>query len=269
MSNILDRIVADKRIEVDEAVTREPLEAIQRRAMDADPPRDFRAAVTTPSDRGIHLIAEIKRRSPSAGLIREDLDPAAIARVYHGAGASAISVLTDERYFDGRLEYIRQVRAAVPLPVLRKDFVVDPYQVWQARAADADAILLIAEVLDPKQVAEMAALAQQLMMTALVEAYHADNLRKVLAALGQPLPGNVLIGINNRDLTAQKTDIATTAKLAALLDDKSVLVSESGIHTREDVVTIQRAGARAMLVGETIMAADDMAAKIRQLYGEQ
>lgn len=139
MGNILDKIVADKRIEVQQTKQHAPLADLQARARATDPPRNFRHAVTTPTPAGIHLIAEIKRRSPSAGLIREDFDPTAIARVYHHAGASAISVLTDGKYFDGKLDYIAQVRSAVPLPVLRKDFMVDEYQIWEARAAGADA----------------------------------------------------------------------------------------------------------------------------------
>ncbi len=267
MGTILDEIVAHKRKEVAAARQRVPLETVQRRAEAAPSPRDFRSAVTGPSPCGIHLIAEIKRRSPSAGLIRDDFDPAAIARVYASAGASAISVLTDERYFDGRLEYVAQVRSAVALPVLRKDFVVDAYQVWEARAAGADAILLIAEVLEIKDIVEYARLAGALGMSVLIEAYNAELLSAVVAALGRPLPPHVLLGINNRDLTVQRTDIATTARLAALLEDTSALVSESGIKTRADVEFVRQAGAQAILVGETIMAADDMAAKIAELLG--
>lgn len=267
MENILDRIVADKRAELERTIRQTPLEELRRRAARMEQPRDFVAAVTRPTSPGIHLIAEIKRRSPSAGVIRADFDPAAIARVYHAAGASAISVLTDERYFDGRLEYVRQVRAAVPLPILRKDFVIDAYQVWEARAAGADAVLLIAEVLDETRISAYARLAGDLGMAALVEAYRAERLESVVAALGAPLPANVLLGVNNRDLTVQRTDLATTGRLAGRLPDTSRLVSESGIRTRADVLLVQQAGARAVLVGEAIMSAPDMAGKIRELLG--
>ncbi|MCB9850077.1 MAG: indole-3-glycerol phosphate synthase TrpC [Phycisphaerales bacterium] len=267
VGNILDRIVADKREEVAAAKVAVPLDDVRRRAHDADAPRDFFAALAAPAPAGIHLIAEIKRRSPSAGLIRADFDPVAIARTYASAGASAISVLTDAKYFDGQLGYIAEVRDAVSLPVLRKDFVVDAYQIWEARAAGADAVLLIAEVLGAKGVAELTPVITNLGMTALIEAYDPDLFRSVVDTLGEPLPQRVLLGINNRDLTVQRTDLATTERLAKLLADTSRLVTESGIHTRADVERVQAAGAQAMLVGESIMCAPDMAARIRELLG--
>ena len=267
MGNILDQIVADKRNEVIETKKRLPIETIQNQAETVEPPRNFHAAITRKTDIGINLIAEIKRKSPSAGLIREDFNPPAIARIYKEAGASAISVLTDTPYFDGKLEYIAQVKNAVDLPVLRKDFIVDPYQLWEAKAAGADAVLLISEVLGPEGVREYAEICAYLKLTALIEAYQPELLQAVLKVLGTPLPSNVLIGINNRDLTIQKTDISTTKRLAETMADTSVLVSESGIKTREDVQYVQQAGARAILVGETIMAAPDMAQKIKELLG--
>jgi len=267
VGNILDQIVADKRRELAVAMRAQPIEAVRAAALSADPPRDFFAAVTAPCPAGIHLIAEIKRRSPSAGVIRADFDPVRIARDYHRAGASAISVLTDVKYFDGRLEYVGQVRAAVPLPVLRKDFIVDPYQIWEARSAGADAVLLILEVLGAERVAEFLPVGLQLGMTVLVEAHQPDLLRGLLAALGNPLPPRLLIGVNNRDLAVQKTDLETTRRLAALLPDTSRLVTESGIHTRVDVEFVREAGAGAMLVGEAIMACPDIPGKIRELLG--
>lgn len=267
MGNILDRIVADKRKEVAEAMAADPLEAIRARALAADAPRDFCAAVTGPAPAGIHLIAEIKRRSPSAGLIRPDFDPVAIARAYHAGGASAVSVLTDAKYFDGRLEYIGAVRNAVPLPVLRKDFVVDAYQIWQARSAGADAVLLILEVLGADGVVSLLPLVHELGMTALIEAHAADLLSALLTRLDNRIPPQTLIGINNRDLGIQKTDLRTTERLARLLPDTKRLVTESGIHTRADVEYVQSLGAAAMLVGETIMSAKDMRAKIAELLG--
>jgi indole-3-glycerol phosphate synthase len=267
VGNILDQIVADKRAEVARAKVARPLDEIMRSAEAVPAPRDFFAAITAPPPAGIHLIAEIKRKSPSAGLIRPDFDPITIARTYTSAGASAISVLTDEKYFDGRLAYLTQVRDTVPLPVLRKDFIVDAYQVWEARAAGADAVLLIAEVLGGAGIRELWPVIDQLGMSALVEAYQPTLLAETLQALGAPLPAGVLIGINNRDLTVQRTDLATTERLAPTIPDRKRLVTESGIHTRADVVRVQAAGAQAMLVGESIMKSDDITARIAELLG--
>ena len=267
MGNILDQIVADKRIELDAAKLRTPLEELIQQAQKMPPPLDFYGAVTKESPAKINLIAEIKRKSPSAGLIRKDFCPSEIARIYEEAGASAISVLTDEKHFDGRLEYIAEVKNSCSLPVLRKDFILEPYQVWEARAAGADAVLLISEIHSASAILELTSLCAELGMTALVEAFQPDLLIQVLNAFGTPLPNNLLIGINNRDLTVQKTDIRTTARLAECVGDTHVLVSESGLKTREDVTFVMNAGARAILVGETIMASPDIAAKIHELLG--
>jgi indole-3-glycerol phosphate synthase len=267
VGNILDKIVADKRRQVREAKKEVPERDVLYFSLASPPPRDFFSAVTGPTPYGIHLIAEIKQRSPSAGVIREDFDPPAIARIYHEAGASAISVLTDGPYFGGRLEYLHMVRKAAPLPILRKDFILDAYQVHEARAAGADAVLFIAEVLGPKDCVQLAYLCTELGMTALVEAYRPELLDTIYSGFGRRWPSHVLVGINNRDLTVQKTDLTTTQRVASQIADTSVLVSESGIRTRADVEFVQKAGARAMLVGEAIMAADDMAGKIRELLG--
>ncbi|UCG16837.1 MAG: indole-3-glycerol phosphate synthase TrpC [Phycisphaerales bacterium] len=262
---ILDRIVETKQKELAELRQRVPEEELIARARDAEPPRDFHAAIRADPPRGIHLIAEIKRASPSAGLIREDFDPVAIARAYHRAGASALSVLTDETYFQGHLSHVPQARQAAPLPVLRKDFTLDTYHVYQARAAGADAILLIAEVLATDEIVALLQLADSLGMTTLVESHNANLLLAVYAAVRAANPKRYLLGINNRDLARQVTDVGTTVRLAELLDDTSRLVAESGIQTREDVLRVQRAGAAAMLVGESLMAADDIAAKAAEL----
>ena len=267
MNNILKQIVADKRIEVERQKSQTPYADVVAAAQSAHPPRDIKAALTSPAPAGIHLIAEIKRKSPSAGVIRESFDPARIAEVYQSAGASAISILTDEKYFDGKLEYIAQVRSVVDLPLLRKDFTIDAYQIAQARAAGADAILLIAEVLSPKEIAEFASIAADFGLSALIEAHNEKELQGVLDAFEAGFPTNAIIGINNRDLTIQKTDVATTARLAKMLDASMTIVSESGIHTRDDVVQVQQAGAKAILVGESILRADDMSAKITELLG--
>ncbi len=267
MNNILQQIIADKRIEVDRQMSETPLADIVAMARDAESPRDFKSALTIPAPAGIHLIAEIKRKSPSAGIIRDSFEPARIAEVYQQAGASAISILTDEKYFDGRLEYIAQVRDASTLPLLRKDFIVDAYQIAQARAASADAILLIAEVLKPRAIAEFAAMAADFGLSTLIEAHNEAELQGVIDVFGASFPANVIIGINNRDLTVQRTDIATTVRLAKMLDGSTTIVSESGIHTRDDVVNMKQAGANAILVGESILKAEDMNAKIRELLG--
>ena len=211
------------------------------------------------------MIAEIKKKSPSAGLIRPDFDPADIAGIYHRHGASGLSVLTDEPYFDGRLEYIARVKAAVPLPVLRKDFMIDPYQIHEARAFGADAILLIGEVLPPARLADMLDLAGQLDLTALIEVHSPDTLAGVLEAVDFTIPRRVLLGINNRDLNIQKTDLATTGRLAPQVPASIPLVSESGIKTHADVQQLIALGARAMLVGETLMKAPDIAAAVDEL----
>lgn len=265
MGTILDRIIETKREEVARRLNERPLADVQAAARDAAPPRDFYATLAGTTPRAIHVIAEIKKKSPSAGLIRPDFDPVAIARTYHAHGASALSVLTDEPYFDGRLAYIRQVRSAVPLPVLRKDFMIDPYQVFEARAADADAILLIGEVLDGGRIRDMAGLACDLGMTTLIEVHEEESLHKTLAAI--PLPGHrrILLGINNRNLKIQQTDLATTERLARMVPPGTIMVSESGVKTPADVRRLAAAGAQALLVGETLMRAQDIGPALDEL----
>ncbi len=265
MSTILDRIVETKRAEVAAARAVRPLEEVRAAAADTPRPRNFYAALSAPAPRGVHLIAEIKRASPSAGLIREDFDPVAIARTYHAAGASALSVLTDRTYFQGELDFVRRVREAVPLPVLRKDFIVDAYQVFESRAAGADAILLIGEVLSPQQVMDLLILATELNLTTLVEVHDADTLLKLRSVIGFPHGRYSLLGINNRDLRTQTIDLGTFTRLAEMAEPGTLLVAESGIQSRDDVQRLVRAGADALLIGETLMRAPDIAAKIREL----
>ena len=265
METILDRIVQTKRKEVARTRAAVPLEQLINQCRSAEPPRDFYAALAAPARNGVHLIAEVKKASPSAGVIREDFDPVVIARLYHQAGASAISVLTDETYFQGKLEYLARIKAAVPLPVLRKDFVIDEYQVYEARRHAADAVLLIAEVLGVDAVANLADLADQLGMTALIEVHSPTLLKDLTAKVDFNPPRRRLLGINNRDLTVQQTDVSTTARLAAMLENPPLLVSESGIKTRADVDQVVRHGAGAILVGETLLRADDIVAAIREL----
>jgi indole-3-glycerol phosphate synthase len=218
--------------------------------------------------RALNLIAEVKKASPSAGVIREDFDPVAIARMYADAGADALSVLTDEQYFQGHLSYLKQIRAEVALPVLRKDFIIDEYQVYESRAAGADAILLIAECLETGKLIDLQILATELNMTCLIEVHDMENLIRVRdRVVGFPHRSYSLIGINNRDLRTFKTDLGTTLRLAELVENRDVLVSESGIHSPLDVDKLAAAGVSAILVGESLMRSDDITAKIHQLLG--
>lgn len=267
MGNILDEIVAAKRQEVGRARLARPLEEVRSGVRDLPGPRDFLGALTGTPSHGIHVIAEIKRKSPSAGLIRPDFDPVAIARIYHANQASCLSVLTDEPYFDGRLAYIEQVKAAAPIPVLRKDFMVDEYQIYESRAAGADCVLLIGEVLPPPQLSDMLDLAYELGLTSLIEVHEADTLAGLIAAIGFPNSKRSLLGINNRNLKVQKTDLATTEQLAGMAGPGTIVVSESGIKTRADVDRLIAAGAKALLIGETFMNSQDIGAKMREILG--
>jgi indole-3-glycerol phosphate synthase len=261
-TTILDTILAHKRQEVAERRSQVPLEALKARAAGCAPPRDFAGALRRPNRPKIGLIAEVKKASPSAGIIRADFDPVRIARTYDESGADCLSVLTDERFFQGHEDYLRAIRAAVPLPLLRKDFIVDPYQIWEARALGADAVLLIAAALTPSQVAEWQAAAQDLGMAALVEVHKADEMGVALSS------GASLIGINSRDLKTFVTDLATVETLASGVPDGGVLlVAESGLKTPADVARVASAGAKAILVGETLMRAADIGHAVTRLLG--
>jgi len=265
--NILARILKTKRKEVAELRCSFDLSQLKAVAEQAPRPRNFFAAVTAKGRRMLNLIAEVKKASPSAGVIRPDFDPVAIARCYAQGGANAISVLTDEKYFQGSLDYLRAVRNEVDIPVLRKDFVIDPYQVYESRAAGADAILLIAAAMPVGTLRDLMLLAAELGMTSLVEVHNADELLAVLPAISLPDGSDSLLGINNRDLTTFKTDISTTVGLSELAGDGVSVVSESGIKTRRDVERLQAAGVCGILVGETLMRSDDMGLAIEQLLG--
>lgn len=264
---ILDRIVETKRREVADAKSRAPLPALREVIDRLPPPRDFYSAVSGGGAGEVRLIAEIKKASPSAGLIVSDFDPARIARTYRDHGASAISVLTDESYFQGQLSFIADVKDAVDLPVLRKDFLIDEYQVYEARAAGADAVLLIAECLGDEHLTALFRVACDLKMTALVEVHEESNLTRVLSALGSPKDGRYLLGINNRDLALQRTDLGVMKRLSAALPSGTRFVGESGIGSRGDVLTAGDAGACAVLVGEAILRAPDIGAKVEELCG--
>lgn len=257
MSTILDEIVAAKRREVAARRAERPRTDLERQLATAPPVRDFRAALERGT--GIGIIAEVKKASPSAGVLCADFDAVAIARAYERGGTDAISVLTDEPYFHGRLAYLTAVRSAVRPPVLRKDFIIDAYQVVEARVAGADAVLLIAEVLDER---ELPALVEEIHahgMQALVELHDRANLPRVLAS------GATLIGINNRDLRTFATRLEHTLELAAAVPADRCLVSESGIRSAADLVRLRSVGVKAVLVGETLMRAPDPAAALRAL----
>jgi len=259
---MLDRILERKVQEVVERAGRVGIREMSRRAEAAPPPRDFLGALRARIGRGEPaVIAEIKKASPSKGVLREDLDPAAVAADYERGGAAALSVLTDRDFFQGSERNLELARAACSLPVLRKDFIIDPYQVYEARAIGADCILLIVAALGDAMLRELAGLAGHLGMDALVEVHDAEELERALA-LEVPL-----IGINNRDLRTFRTDIATTLELAPRVPDDRLVVTESGIHTREDVARLREAGIHAFLVGEAFMRADDPGARLAELFG--
>ena len=267
MANILDKIIADKKAEVRSRQSQTSLDTLKEQIRSLSRCRNFYKAVTKPNSRGINVIAEVKKASPSAGIIREDFDPIAIARTYKKCGADAISVLTDEKYFQGRLEYINQIRQAVDLPVLRKDFIIDLWQVYESRAAGADAILLIAEALKPGKLMDMMIAAAELTLTVLLEVHCADTLLAVRSLVGFPKKGYSVLGINNRNLTTMQVDLNTTSRLAELIDNKNELVAESGIKTRADVEKLRFLGVKAVLLGQTLCENPNIEEKFIELFG--
>jgi indole-3-glycerol phosphate synthase len=262
-SNILDRIVAAKREEVARLLPQAG--KLKQLAVDRNDYRDFASALRR--EDGVALIAEVKKASPSAGMIRPDFDPIDIARQYEVAGADALSVLTDEEFFQGRIEYLQLIRDAVRLPLLRKDFIIDTLQVYEAAASGADAVLLIAAILDDAQLRDYRGLAEHLRMAALVEVHNAIELNRALAA------GAAIVGINNRNLKTFEVSLSTTVKLASSLRrgmcSDRIVVAESGIDDRRDVENVARAGVNAILVGESLMRSQDIAAKVKELLGHE
>lgn len=267
MANILDKIIADKKAEVELGKSQVSLEQLKEQVRSLPKCRNFYKAVTKPNNRGINVIAEVKKASPSAGLIREDFDPVAIARTYKKCGADAISVLTDEKYFQGRLEYVKQISKAVDLPILRKDFIIDPWQVYESRAACADAILLIADALKPGELIDLMIIAAELTLTVLLEIHGADTLLNVRSLIGFPKKGYSVLGINNRNLTTMEVDLNTVSRLAELVDNKNELVAESGIKTRADVEKLKSTGVRAVLIGQVLCENADIEEKFTELFG--
>ncbi len=262
-SNILETIVAQKLLEVARLPQSSVTAAELRAAMQhRDERRDFLEALKQPRSSKMALIAEVKKASPSAGVIRKDFDPVAIAREYEGAGATSLSVLTDEKFFQGSLQFLKAIRQAVKLPLLRKDFIIDERQLLEAIEWGADAILLIVAILNDAQLTRLHGWATEAGLSVLVEVHDEAELERALAA------GARLVGVNNRDLKTFKVDLATTERVATRLrsqPDRPLLVAESGIHTRADVERLARCGAQAILVGESLIRETDISAKVRHL----
>lgn len=258
---ILDTIIAHKHTEVRERMADVSAAQLNARVASAPPPRDFVVALQTPQTGLVTLIAEIKKASPSAGITRENFDPVAIAKAYEAAGASCLSVLTDEKFFQGHDDHLKAVREAVGLPLIRKDFIINDWQIYESRHIGADAVLLIVAALSPSQVADFQEIAHELGMAALVEVHTEAEMEVALAANAK------LIGINCRDLNTFVTDLGTVERLAAMVPDGVTLVAESGLKTPADVRRVADAGAQAILVGETLMRAPNIEAATRALLG--
>ncbi len=256
---ILNEIYKYKLIEVYENKRRIPLNVIKENIKKASTTRSLSAALK--SDVNISIVAEIKKASPSIGILRDNFKPIKIARIYEANGAAAISVLTDEKFFQGSLSYLTMVRNTVRLPVLRKDFIVDPYQIYEAREAGADAILLIAAFFSKEELQDFMLLASELGMDCLVEVHSEKELKTVLQTNAS------IIGINNRDLKTFKTDLETTLRLRPLIPSEKIVVSESGIKSRKDIEKLLENGVNAVLVGETLMKSNNIPKKLHELLG--
>ncbi|MBI2156781.1 MAG: indole-3-glycerol phosphate synthase TrpC [Candidatus Rokubacteria bacterium] len=256
--SILDEIVQNTRAELPRRRAARPRAALEEACRALGAPRDFEGALRPPPG-GVALVAEVKQASPSRGLLVPDFDPVALARTYAAHGAAAVSVLTDARYFRGSLEHLHAVRAAVGVPLLRKDFTLDEYHLWEARAAGADAVLLIVAVLEGALLGDLLAAAKGLGLAALVECHTAAELDRALAA------GSRVVGLNNRDLTTFETRVETTLALLPLIPPGPIVVSESGFSTAADVRRVVAAGVHAVLVGEALVSAADVGAKVREL----
>jgi indole-3-glycerol phosphate synthase len=253
---MLDKIIADKKEEVRQQKKAVSVSALQALVAQRTKTQDFAAAL---KGSGVSLIAEVKKASPSRGVLRPDFDPTALARTYADNGASAISVLTEERYFQGNIEHLAGIRQEIDIPLLRKDFIFDPYQIYESRAYGADALLLIAAILGRGQLDELLTLSHKLGLNCLVEVHNESEVEKVLHS------GAQIIGINNRDLKTFKVDIGTTPRLRALIPPDKLVVSESGISRRRHIEDLKRWGVNAALVGEALLTAGNVAAKVRGL----
>jgi indole-3-glycerol phosphate synthase len=261
--DILNKILARKKEEIIDRSAHISLQEIRKRAEAEVSSRGFVRALQQRIDLGKSaVIAEIKKASPSKGVLREDFDPVAIAKSYEQGGAACLSVLTDMDYFQGADEYLLQARQACALPVLRKDFTIDPYQVYEARALGADCILLIVSALEDEQLSDLLQLASSLKMDALVEVHDASEMQRALATPA------ALIGVNNRNLRTFETSLDTTLKMLSDFPDDRLLVTESGIHTRDDVIHMREQGVQAFLVGEAFMKADEPGKKLAELFAD-
>ena len=256
---VLDEIVANKRVELQRLHEDRPQAELEAACRGLAPARDFEAALRPPAPGGVRLIAEVKKASPSKGTLNAALDPAAQARLYAGAGAAAISVLTDLKYFRGTLGDLVAVRAAVDVPLLRKEFILEEYQLWESRAAGADAVLLIVAALDGLRLRDLHDAAKGIGLATLVEAHTAAEVDRAVAL------GARVIGVNNRNLQTLETSLEPSLTLLPRIPRAHTAVSESGIFTRDDVLRVVRAGARAVLVGEGLVRAPDVPAKVREL----
>lgn len=260
--DILKKILDHKLGEVSSSKIAMPSAELRAKVADLPPPRGFRAALQRTSDaKGTAIIAEVKKGSPSKGVIRADFDPLNIAAIYAENGAACLSILTDAHFFMGELAYIPAIRKVVDIPLLRKDFIFDPYQVYEARSAGADAILLIAAMLDPPLLRDLVALAGELALDVLLEVHDEGELEKALEV------ECAMIGINNRDLRTFDTNLSTTERLAARIPSDRLIVAESGINSRADLLRLADAGAKAFLIGESLMREADIGAKLRVLLG--
>ncbi len=261
MTDILNRILARKQEEIAERSAQLSVAELAARIADLPPTRGFAAAMEAKIDAGLPaVIAEVKKASPSKGVIRANFDPAAIARSYEAAGAACLSVLTDKDFFQGSEAFLQQARANCSLPLLRKDFIIDPYQVHEARAIGADCILLIVSALDDDVLLELSLLASELDLDVLCEVHDEDELERALAL---PVP---LIGVNNRNLRTFETSLETTLSLQALMEYDRIMVAESGIHTPEDVARLREGGVQAFLVGEAFMRAENPGNELQRLF---
>lgn len=264
-------MVESKKREVEAAKIQIPFAELEAMVAQEEPPRNFFAAVTRHATKShMAVIAEIKRKSPSAGYFRpayagDAFEPEGVAQQYHKGGAAAISCVTDAAHFDGRLEFIRRVKAVMPLPVMRKDILIDPWQVWESRAHGADAILLIAECLPEGTMIDMLILAHRLGMTTLLEVHNLENLLRVRQHAGFPHPGYGMLGINNRDLATMRVDVGHTLRLLEHVPDPSILVSEGGVTTHADLQRLRKDGVRIALVGEHLMRHEDPGAALKHI----
>jgi len=255
---ILDKIISVKKEEVAHLKQNRPLRELKAVIRDIPPVRDFRKAI---SGKECAIIAEVKKGSPSRGILREDFDPVKIASIYERNGAAAVSVLTDKQFFGGNEKYLGDIKNNVRLPLLRKDFIIDPYQVYETRSLHGDALLLIACLLEEEQLREYIHLAESLGLSALIEIHSRKELDKALAA------GAAIIGINNRDLKTFSTDLKASLDIAPHIPTDKIIISESGIHGRKDIEMLMKAGIHAFLIGETLMLSDDIGKKLRELLG--